>query len=149
MTNNNLNDKYFLVELLRNICSEEPTLSVTSPSSLAPDLMTKYGDSPQEIFIVITLNSNHNVINVHEVTKGLVNRTLIHPREVFRPALIDNATAVVVAHNHPSGTTQPSIDDNQVTNMLTEAGKIIGIRVLDHLIIGRFNYTSSKELGLM
>jgi len=149
MTNNNLNDKYFLVELLRNICSEEPTLSVTSPSSLAPDLMTKYGDSPQEIFIVITLNSNHNVINTHEVTKGLVNRTLIHPREVFRPALIDNATAVVVAHNHPSGNTQPSIDDNQVTNMLTEAGKIIGIRVLDHLIIGRFNYTSSKELGLM
>ncbi len=149
MTSNNLNDKYFLVELLRNICSEEPTLSLTSPDSIAPDLMAKYGESPQEIFIVITLNGNNNVINIHEVTKGIVNRTLVHAREVFRTALLDNATAIIVAHNHPSGSTQPSEDDNQVTNMLKEAGKVMGIRVLDHLIIGRFNYTSSKELGLM
>lgn len=111
--------------------------------------LKKYSTKTQEYFLVLTLNGAHEIINVHEATKGLVNRTLIHPREVFRMAIEDNSAAVILAHNHPSGNPEPSGEDIDITNRVCEAGNIIGIPVLDHLIVSRVRSYSFKEFGLI
>ena len=124
----------------------EPAVKVRAPSDVAAALID-WAEYEQETFGVVTLNGAHEIIGVHAVTRGLVNRTVVHPREVFRPALADNATAVVIAHNHPSGSTEPSAEDHEVTRRLVEAGKLIGIPVLDHVIISRRGYYSWAERG--
>jgi len=91
----------------------------------------------QEEFHVLTLNGSHRVIRTHQATMGLANATQIHPREVFRPAILDGAVAVILVHNHPSGDPQPSDADHMVTSKLKEAGEILGIKVLDHIIVAR------------
>ena len=116
-------------------------------SSNVYELVKQYGLKDQEYFILITLDSNLNAIKVHEITKGLVNRTLVHPREVFRPAITDNATSVIVAHNHPSDNLTPSHEDRELTDRLIKAGRVIGIPVVDHIILGIDNYLSLRENG--
>ena len=98
-----------------------------------------------EYFFTITLNGAHKIIDTHIISKGLVNRTLVHPREVFRPAILDNSTSIIIAHNHPSGNLQPSEEDKAITQRLKTAGEIIGIRVLDHLIFSSNGYLSMLE----
>ena len=88
-----------------------------------------------ECFICLTLNGCHKIIGTYIVSKGLVNQTIVHPREVFRPAIADNAVAVIIAHNHPSGNLEPSMEDKGTTNRIKEAGNLLGIKVLDHLIV--------------
>lgn len=117
---------------------------ITSPSEVYRQLLS-YTVRKQESFLVITLDGSYQTINVHEVTKGIVNRTLVHPREVFAPAIEDMAVAIIVAHNHPSGNTKPSEEDIDITKRLIDAGTILGIPVLDHVIVGRENYASLKE----
>ena len=97
---------------------------------------------PQEHFVVITLDSSNHIINVHDVTKGLVSQTPVHPREVFRCALQDSAVSVIVAHNHPSGSTTPSNEDVAITRVIVAAGKIMQVPVIDHIIISRSGYLS-------
>ena len=109
------------------------------------NLIKHYGLKEQEYFIVITLDGNLNAIKVHEITKGLVNRTLVHPREAFRPAIKDNATSIIVAHNHPSNNLEPSPDDIELTARLKHAGNILGIEVLDHIILGLDDYFSLRD----
>ena len=122
---------------------------VTSPRSYAP-FLAKYGNKRVEHFIVTTLNGAHIPVHTYVVTIGLVNRTVVHPREVFWYAIKDMATAIVVAHNHPSGQLQPSPEDIDITHRLSEAGKIIGIQLLDHIILGKQNeYYSMVEHGLI
>ena len=94
-------------------------------------------DLAQESIQVLTLNAKNRLINRHLVSLGLVDSSLVHPREVFRAALADSASAITVVHNHPSGDTTPSAEDVRITKQLVEAGKIVGIRVLDHVIVGR------------
>lgn len=96
----------------------------------------------QEHFVVITLDSANHVIARHNVTVGLANQTPVAPREVFRPALMDNAVSVILAHNHPSGSTEPSEEDMSITRLLVSSGKIMKIPVLDHIIISKSGYTS-------
>lgn len=96
----------------------------------------------QEHFVVITLDASNHVIATHEVTVGLVNQTPVAPREVFRVALLDNAVSIILAHNHPSGSTEPSAQDWGVTRELCGAGKIMKIPVLDHIVVGKCGYTS-------
>lgn len=119
---------------------------IRHPSDAVP-LLQHYADRKQEHFIVISLNGAHEVYEVRICSIGLVNRTLVHPREVFADALKDRAAAVVVAHNHPSGNVIPSGEDRAVTDTLCEAGEILGIRVLDHIIFAPGNYYSFKEHG--
>jgi DNA repair protein RadC len=104
----------------------------------------------QEAFAVMTLNTKNKLIARHLVTLGLVNSAPVHPREIFRHAISDGAEAVILAHNHPSGDPTPSAEDLRVTRQLIEAGKVIGIRVLDHVIIGRGEtpHLSIREKGL-
>lgn len=111
----------------------EPT-PITDPA-MAFQLLKPYCTLPTEHFFVITLDSAHHPIKVHDISSGILNRTLVHPREVFRPALSDNAAAIIISHNHPSGGLEPSNDDCDITDRLKEASEIIGIPILDHLII--------------
>lgn len=112
-------------------------------------LLQHYADRPQEQFIVMTLNGAHEVIATRVVTVGLVNRTLFHPREVYADALQDRAVSIIVAHNHPSGQLEPSDEDREATRRMYEAGRILGITLLDHLILSpQGKYLSFVEAGI-
>lgn len=104
-------------------------------------------DGLQEEFHVVTLDTKHRMINSHQITVGTLDASLVHAREVFRVAIKDSASCVLLAHNHPSGDPTPSIQDRQVTEKLTEAGGLIGITVLDHIILGKENCLSMRELS--
>lgn len=114
------------------------------PSDVLP-LVERFVDRDQEHFLAISLNGAHEVTRVHTVSVGLVNRTMVHPREVFAGMLSDRAAAAVLAHNHPSGSLQPSSEDNEITARLVEAGAVLGIPVLDHVIFGTTGYFSYLE----
>lgn len=105
------------------------------------------GDRNQEHFVTLTLNGAHELIRWVLVSIGLVNRTVIHPREVFAPALEDRAAAIIVAHNHPSGNVEPSADDEEVTDRLAESGALLGVELLDHIVFGSHRFSSFLELG--
>ncbi len=94
------------------------------------------------------LNTKNNVVAVHRCHVGALNASLVHPREVFKSAILNNAASVIVAHQHPSGDITPSMEDINVTKRLVEAGKLLGIEVLDHLVVNSDNsFTSLKERG--
>jgi DNA repair protein RadC len=101
----------------------------------------------QEHFLVVTLNGAHEIIRVRTVTKGTVNRSLVHPREIFIGAIRDHAAAVMVVHNHPSGNLEPSPEDREVTSRLMTAGNLLGLRLLDHVIVSKNGYWSFLEQG--
>jgi DNA repair protein RadC len=113
------------------------------------NLIRHYGDRRQERFICISLNGAHEVIAVRVVTVGLVNRTIVHPREVFSDPLQDRASAVCVAHNHPSGKLVPSGEDDDITFRLKEAADILGINFLDHIIFSGEGFFSYNQKGLL
>jgi DNA repair protein RadC len=101
----------------------------------------------QEEFHVITLDTKNKVIDVHQVSVGLLDQTVVHPREVFRPAIKDAAKTVILVHNHPSGDPTPSDKDQSLTQRLEEAGQTLGIQVLDHIIVARDGAVSIRELA--
>ena len=102
-------------------------------------------DAVQEEFHVVTLDTKHKPLQSHRITVGTLDASLVHPREVFRPAIRDAASAVILVHNHPSGDPTPSREDRQVTEQLTEAGRMLGITVLDHIIVARDATVSIRE----
>ena len=103
----------------------------------------------QEYFLCISLNGANEVIEKRVVTIGLLDKSPVHPREVFADVIADRAAAVIFAHNHPSGDLQPSETDLRMHEQLTEAGKILGLRILDHVIVTRKGYYSFQEAGLI
>ena len=118
--------------------------------SLPPDvlpLIRHYADRKQEHFICISLNGANEVISTRIVSVGLVNKTQVHPREVFADPITDRASAIIVAHNHPGGGLNPSKEDIAVTKQLKSAGEILGIRLLDHIIFNHKGYYSFLEDG--
>ena len=125
---------------------KNPTRTVTMPSDVVP-ILVRYATRKQEHFVAITLTSAHNVIRVHVVTIGILNLTIVHPREVFAHAIRDRADAIIIAHNHPSGALFPSTDDHGVTTRMIQAGTLLGISVLDHVIISKNGYYSFRENG--
>jgi len=104
------------------------------------------GEAVQEEFHIVTLDTKHKPIRTHRITVGTLDASLVHPREVFRPAIRDAAAAMLLVHNHPSGDPTPSREDRQVTDQLTEAGKLMGIQVLDHIIVAKQNALSLREV---
>ena len=103
----------------------------------------------EEVFILITLNTKNIVTGYFEVHRGTINTSLVHPREVFKRALLNNASNIMVAHNHPSGDPNPSKEDIQTTERLKEAGNLLGINLLDHIIVGEDKYISLKEKRIL
>jgi DNA repair protein RadC len=122
-------------------------LTIKNPYDIYTALK-KWKNRRQENFLAITLDGSHSIIKTYHITKGLVNRTLIHPRECFWPAVKDCAVAIVFAHNHPSGYAMPSPEDDETTKNLCMAGSILGIRVLDHIILTKNDtYYSYRQSG--
>ena len=113
----------------------------------AAAFMALLQDEAAEVFGVLCLTTKHRAIAYHEVSRGTLDATLVHPREVFKGALLANAAAIIVGHNHPSGDCTPSPDDIALTQRLVSAGELLGIPVLDHVIIGDGRYISLKEAG--
>lgn len=103
----------------------------------------------REHFRVILLNTKNHVLEIESVSVGSLNSSLVHPRELFKKAILKSAAGVILVHNHPSGDPQPSEEDRLVTLRMAEAGEIIGIEVLDHIVIGDGRYASLRERGLM
>ena len=124
------------------------TVKITGAQDVMP-LLADIADKKQEHFVCISLNGAHEVIKKRIVTIGLVDRSQVHPREVYADVISDRATAVIFAHNHPSGDLKPSNSDLKIHEQLTEAGKILGIRILDHLIVAKNGYYSFQEAGLI
>ncbi len=112
-------------------------------------LISHIADKKQEYFLCISLSGANEVIGNRIVTVGLLNTNQVHPREVFADAISDRAAGIILAHNHPSGILTPSADDVATTQQLVDAGNIIGISVLDHIIVTKNGYLSFKEKGLM
>lgn len=124
------------------------TVKITDAQDVMP-LLADITNKKQEYFVCISLNGAHEVIKKRIVTIGLVDRSQVHPREVYADVISDRAAAVIFAHNHPSGDLKPSNSDLKIHEQLTEAGKILGIRILDHLIVTRKGYYSFQEAGLI
>ncbi len=103
----------------------------------------------QERFVVVLLDGRHRVIGEEVVSQGTLTASLVHPREVFRPALRASAAAVILVHNHPSGDPTPSAEDRSVTARLAQAGEILGVRVLDHVVVAERGYASLREHGAL
>ena len=121
-------------------------LKISFPPDVYP-LIRYLADRRQEHFVCVSLNGANEVIAVRTVSVGLVNRALVHPREVFAEPITDRAAAVIVAHNHPSGNLNPSPDDLAITRQLKAAGRTLGIQLLDHLIFNNCGYYSLLEMG--
>jgi len=124
----------------------------TGPIRSAEDAVQHLGSfrsMPQEVFAVISLSGANKPIKTRWITVGLLDSNQVHPREVFADPLMDRAAAIIVAHNHPSGTLEPSPEDLALTSRLQKAGELLGIRVLDHVIVSSGGYVSLKQLGSM
>ncbi len=121
---------------------------VSSPADVARLLRGRIANLDRENFVVVLLNTKNEVIETSTVSVGTLSASLVHPREVFKPAVRASAASVILAHNHPSGKVEPSKEDREVTRRLGEAAAILGIEVLDHIIVGD-GYFSLKEHGML
>lgn len=124
-------------------------INLSSPQAVANYLREKIGRAKKEYFIIFSLDTRNNLIRADNISIGTLNTNLVHPREVFKQALEASAASVILAHNHPSGDLEPSEKDLAITKRLTDAGKILGIEVLDHIIVGREGWVSFRGLGII
>ena len=121
--------------------------SLCSPEDAARFLIPRMRDLRHETFVVLVLDTNNSVVGESELSRGTLNASIVHPREVFKFAIDRLAAAVIVAHNHPSGNPEPSHEDIEITHQLCEAGKIVGIPLHDHLIVAGNSFTSLAARG--
>ncbi|HUD08972.1 MAG TPA: DNA repair protein RadC [Candidatus Saccharimonadales bacterium] len=134
-------------ELGRRLLKDKPHKLILSPQDVHRE-MKNYRNHKQEHFVVFFLDSRSGEIASQVVSVGTLNASLVHPREVFEPAINCSAAQIIVAHNHPSGDAEPSEDDLAVTRRLVEAGKLLGIEVIDHVIVAKDDFASLKERNL-
>ncbi|KIL45557.1 DNA repair protein RadC [Jeotgalibacillus alimentarius] len=123
--------------------------SVRSPEDVYQLMKQFLEDLDREAFIVVNLDTKNQPVSINICHIGSLNASLVHPREVMKSAILSNAASFVVGHNHPSGQPSPSREDINVTERLKEAGKIVGIDLLDHIIIGENSFVSLKEKGYL
>lgn len=124
-------------------------LKITEPEILAAHFIPLLSNLKVEHFYLLTLNSANYLISKHLISTGILNSTLVHPREIYKKAILDSAASIILLHNHPSGDTKPSIEDEAITTRLAEVGQLVNIPLLDHLIIGDRNFFSFREGGLI
>lgn len=138
-------------EIARRIASLPitPKLKVTDPEVVFRRYEPRLSHLKKEIFIILILNSANNLIRDVQISEGILNSSLVHPREVFKSAILESAASIILLHNHPSGEAEPSQEDKNITRRLMEAGKLLDIPVLDHIIIGHRKYFSFREAGLI
>lgn len=129
------------------VFSEDAKPKIASPEDVYKRIYPKLREQKKEMFIELCLDTKNQIIKEDTISIGSLNANIVHPREVFKVALAESAAHIIVAHNHPSGDPTPSREDIEITKKLIEAGKIIGIDVLDHVIIGDKRHFSMKEAG--
>lgn len=122
---------------------------IASPRDIAEVIMKDMVFLKQEVLKLIMLDTKNNIIGIKDVFKGSLNTSIVHPREIFKEALKKSSSSIIICHNHPSGDPTPSKEDINITIRLKECGKIMGIDLLDHLIIGNNKYISLKEKGII
>ena len=122
---------------------------ICSPEDVVQRFQPLLQDLHHEVFKVLLLDSANHLLRDETITTGILNSSLVHPREVFRVAILEPAAGIILLHNHPSGNPEPSSEDLQITRQITEAGKIVGIPVHDHIIIALDKFTSFAEKGLL
>jgi DNA repair protein RadC len=139
------------MELGRRAAEEErpERERVSSPREVYERMRFLMRDLAHEEFHVLLLDTQNRVVRDLQVTRGTLDASLVHPREVFRPAIVESAASVILVHNHPSGDPSPSAEDRAVTRQLRTAGQQIGIDVIDHVIVGEGRYVSFSEAGLL
>ena len=125
------------------------TRTISSPKDAYEMIKEQLEGLDREQFIIACLNTKNEPTNISVVSVGTLNKAIVHPREVFKTAILSNAASIMAFHNHPSDETTPSQQDIQLTNRLYEAGELLGIKLLDHLIIGDGTFTSLKEKGYL
>ena len=130
--------------------TEVPYRAIGNPDDIY-DILKSLGldTAAEEYFYLICVNAKGNVAGIHEVSHGYLSSSIANSREIYKRALLNNAAAVIFCHNHPSGDTYPSDEDRKTTSRLTEAGDLLGIKALDHIIVGSDGYFSFKIEGLM
>jgi len=122
---------------------------ISGPEKVARVVGALIKDKAKEHFMLLLLNTRNRLIRISHISTGTVSSSLVHPREVFKEAIRHSAQSVIIAHNHPSGDTEPSDEDIRVTRRLVEAGQLLGIQVLDHVIVGKGVYMGFREKGLI
>ncbi|CAM4122263.1 MULTISPECIES: JAB domain-containing protein [Anoxybacillaceae] len=142
-------EKIYEIQRIKQVVQEvEARYIIRCPEDAARVAAHFIGDDDREVFFVMCLNTKNEVVAVHRCHIGSLNASIVHPREVFKAAILNNAASIIVAHQHPSGDVTPSKEDVEMTRRLAEAGRILGIEVLDHLVINyKAEYTSLKERG--
>lgn len=137
-------------EIGRRVWAQErrrPRRYLSGPEDVADLLMEEMACLDREHFRAILLNTKNRILGIRTISIGSLNSSVVHAREVFKAAVAESAQAIVLVHNHPSGIPEPSPEDLVVTERLADAGRILGIEVLDHVIVGSTGYVSVKELG--
>ena len=124
-----------------------PGASLRGPADVFRHFHPTLRDAPHERFLVLLLDGRHRLLRHELVSQGTLTASLVHPREVFRPALRESAAALLLVHNHPSGDPTPSAEDREVTARLVRAGELLGIPVLDHVVVAERGWTSLRESG--
>ena len=142
---------YSMTQLLLMVKEEAQRQNIERITS-AQDVYTllhAYGTQEKEHFLLLTLDGASHIIEQRVIHIGTLNQSLVHPREIFRPAIQDNSAGIIIAHNHPSGTLEASRADIQITQRLKEVSKLVGIELLDHVILASAGYYSFSDEGLL
>lgn len=139
------------LKMIKEDCVKYDARKPISAPKNAYDIAKEVGmdENAEEEFWIMCLDTKNKPCGFHMISRGSLNSSIVHPREVFKRALLNNAASIMLYHNHPSGNPEPSQQDIETTKRLRDAGDIIGIQVLDHLILGDGTYCSLKERGLM
>jgi len=137
-----------LLQMVQEKALEYKSDRITSAADAYASL-AEYACESKEHFLLITLDGASKVIEKRVIHIGTLNQSLVHPREVFRPAILDNAAGVIIAHNHPSGTLEASRADVQITQRLKDVAKLVGIELLDHVILSKHGYYSFSDEGIL
>lgn len=127
----------------------EEVIEIDKPKKLVNWLNQLIGYEMQEHFVVVFLNIQNVIIHYRIMFVGTLTNSVVHPREIFREAILCGCARIICVHNHPSGKCEPSVSDIEVTKIIQEGGKLVGIEILDHLIVGRNNFCSFREMGLI
>ena len=138
---------YALKEILERLLKADKNerIIINKPNDIAKILIPRYRYATQENFIIVLLNTKNEIISINDISTGSLNSSIAEPREVFREVLKYPTSSVILAHNHPSGNPNLSVEDIKITKKLVNAGKILGIDVLDHIIIGDNEFRSLKQ----
>ena len=139
----------YRVALVREGNSHTDKKTIHSPEDVHAIVAAEYADAVVETAMMLALDTKNKVIGIFEISRGSLNASIIHPRDIFQRAILVNAASVILAHNHPSGDPTPSPEDVALTKKLVDAGKVMDITVLDHVIVGEGSFVSLKEQGAL